>query len=171
MTIPVEIERKFLVRGDEWRNAAEPPKRIRQGYLTPGSGPTVRVRRRDGSATLTIKGRSLGVGRAELEYEIPTHHADYLLSWCCDHPPVEKLRHRVPYGGRHWVVDVFLGDNQGLVLAEIELDRPDQEVALPIWLGDEVTDDPRYRNSQLYRAPFRHWGRPPRRSVVKSEVV
>lgn len=157
MSLPVEIERKFMVCGDAWQALVETRRRIRQGYLSQAGGTTVRVRRKDDTATLTIKGPPDGLSRVELEYPIPIDHAEYLLTDVCDRPPVEKLRHRIWAHDTLWVVDVFLGANEGLVTAEVELRHPDEKVSLPRWLGREITGDRRFHNSSLYRTPFREW--------------
>ena len=144
-----EIERKFLVVGDAWRKKAGPPSAIVQGYLARGRQATVRVRIRDGrSATLTIKSRERGVSRAEFEYRLPIKDAKALLE-LCGRSRIEKQRFTVTQGKLVWEIDVFAGAHQGLVLAEVELVRIDQEISLPPWIGAEVTTDPRYRNSAL----------------------
>ncbi|MDM4768533.1 CYTH domain-containing protein [Pelomonas sp. SE-A7] len=151
----VEIERKFLVTGEGWRQADA--QRYCQGYLSRDPARTVRVRQVGTKAWLTIKGRSVGATRAEFEYEIPLADAEQLLK-LCDGPLVEKWRHRVEAGGGLcWEVDEFLGDNAGLVVAEIELPDEAQAFERPAWLGAEVTEDPRYFNSNLAAHPFRHW--------------
>lgn len=157
MPLPVEIERRFLVRGDGWRALVESRHVIRQGYLSQPGGATIRVRRKDAGATLAIKGPPEGMARVELEYPIPVEHAEYLLTTVCQRPPVEKVRHKLWLYDHSWVVDVYGGANAGLITAEIELARSDQKVSLPRWLGDEVTDDPRFRNSSLYLRPFTTW--------------
>jgi len=150
----VEIERKFLVTGDGWRT----PNGVRysQGYLNRDKHRTVRVRVAGEAAFLTIKGVSNGPSRAEFEYAIPTADAAQLLT-LCDGPLIDKIRHITRFGGLDWEVDEFLGANQGLVVAEVELDSPDQAFARPDWLGIEVTDDPRYFNSSLAVQPFQAW--------------
>jgi adenylate cyclase len=151
-----EIERKFLVRSNAYRlqGAAE---HYRQGYL-PTSGPaTVRVRIAGDRGFLTIKGPGSGMTRSEFEYPIPLRDANVLLDTLCERPQIEKLRYRVPVGAHTWEVDEFLGDNAGLVVAEIELGAQDEPFTRPEWLGDEVTADPRYRNSALARRPYRTW--------------
>lgn len=157
MSLPVEIERKFLVRDDGWQALAETSRSIRQGYLSQPGGTTVRVRRKDDGATLTVKGPHQGLARVELEYPIPVDHADYLLTQVCPRPPVEKRRHKLRVNGQLWVVDVFHGANRGLVIAEVELTHAEQRVSLPRWLDREVTDDPRFRNSSLYYRPYGEW--------------
>ncbi len=157
MSLPVEIERKFLVCGDGWQALSESRRFIRQGYLSQPGGTTIRVRRKDDSATLTIKGPADGGARVELEYLIPVEHAEYLLTEACQRPPVEKLRHKIWVHGQLWVVDVYQGANSGLLTAEVELVHAEQKVSLPRWLGREVTDDPRFRNSSLYHLPYGEW--------------
>jgi len=152
--MPLEIERKFLVRGDAWR--AAPRVYICQGYLNRDRQRTVRVRIAGDAAWLTIKGESAGATRAEFEYAIPLQDARELLP-LCEPPLIEKYRHTLQACGNLWEVDEFLGDNQGLVVAEIELASADQAFERPDWVGAEVTEDARYYNSNLSRHPFRHW--------------
>lgn len=149
-----EIERKFLVTGDAWRQAPAVP--YAQGYLNRDKQRTVRVRIVRDQAWLTVKGANDGATRAEFEYTIPLADAEQLLAMC-DGPLVRKLRRIVVHEGSTWEVDEFLGDNAGLVVAEIELQREDQPFACPAWLGAEVTHDPRYFNSSLAAAPFCTW--------------
>ncbi len=151
-----EIERKFLVRGDGWRKGAR-GERFRQGYLTTDPERTVRVRVAGDRALLTVKGPSRGLVRAEFEYPIPMADAHAMLDALCLAPLIEKVRYRVEYAGRVWEVDEFLGDNHGLVLAEVELDAADAEVDLPPWAGREVSDDPRYYNANLVANPYTRW--------------
>jgi len=153
-----EIERKFLVCNDAWRRQGQPVA-YRQGYISADSERVVRVRRAGNKAFLTIKGAGSGPTRAEFEYAIPMEDADALLDAICLRPLVEKERREIEYAGMIWVVDEFFGDNAGLVLAEIELDHPDQGFALPEWAGAEVTDDPRYYNANLVAHPYSTWGR------------
>jgi adenylate cyclase len=162
--MPVEIERKFLVRGDAWRGAGV-GQRIRQGYLSREDGTTVRVRRAGTRACITIKGAADGPARPEYEYEIPCDHAEEMLQGLCHKPLIEKTRYRVDHGGATWQVDEFAGDNDGLVLAEIELRDAAQSFDLPDWVGAEVTDDRRYRNASLARHPVRLWPRAPKQTL------
>ena len=150
----IEIERKFLVVGDEWR--AAPPVAYAQGYLNRDKQRTVRVRIVQDAAWLTVKGASVGATRAEFEYPIPVADAEALLA-LCDGPLVRKLRRVVVHAGATWEVDEFQGDNAGLVVAEIELDAEDAAFERPAWLGAEVTHDARYFNSNLAAAPFSTW--------------
>ena len=150
----IEIERKFLVTGNDWQSAN--PTHYCQGYLSRDKHRTVRVRIAGEAGALTIKGSTTGASRAEFEYSIPLSDAKSLLQMC-DEPLVEKNRRVVDYAGMTWEVDEFLGDNTGLVIAEVELDSEDQEIELPSWVGSEVTDDPRYYNSNLSVTPFNSW--------------
>lgn len=151
-----EIERKFRVRDDTWRRGAEGVP-CRQGYLCLDPERTVRVRVAGGRGTLTIKGLGVGEARPEYEYQIPLPEAEALLDALCIAPLIVKTRYRVPYQGLVWEVDVFAGENRGLVLAEVELQRRGQEIPLPPWAGEEVTGDPRYFNASLVRHPFSRW--------------
>jgi len=159
-----EIERKFLVT-DLSVVPGLPSTPIRQGYLSTDPERTVRVRRAGGRAFLTIKGTATGASRPEYEYEIPAGDADELLDTLALRPRVEKVRHQwsAP-GGLYWEIDVFEGANDGLVVAEVELPSEDYTVALPPWVGAEVTSDPRYTNANLVAHPFRDWSPAERRS-------
>ncbi|WP_457426801.1 CYTH domain-containing protein [Roseateles sp. P5_E7] len=154
----IEIERKFLVTGDGWREQAASQTRFSQGYLSRDPARTVRVRIAGDAAFLTIKGTTRGATRAEFEYAVPLADAQQLLA-LCGGPVVEKIRHLCPHEGMTWEVDEFLGANAGLVVAEIELDAEGQAFASPSWLGDEVTGDGRYVNANLAVKPFTSWGR------------
>ena len=151
----VEIERKFVPGGDGWRALGQ-PLLLRQGYLSSDPARVVRVRVEGDQAFMTIKGRSVGATRGEWEYPIPLADANELLALCAQ-PLVEKYRRRIAFGGHVWEVDEFIGANQGLVIAEIELDSEDQHFDKPDWIGAEVTGDARYYNSNLVRHPFSTW--------------
>lgn len=153
-----EIERKFLVTSDAWRGAG-PGTSIRQGYLSLDPERTVRIRTAGDQAWITIKGLTQGAARDEFEYAIPLKDADAMLDRLRVGPVLEKTRTRVPFGGRTWEVDEFRGENAGLVVAELELDAEDATVALPPWVGREVTRDPRYYNSHLAMNPWSRWGK------------
>lgn len=152
----LEIERKFLVNGDEWRAGVE-GVRFRQGFLSTVPERTVRVRVAGNRATLTIKGKTVGATRAEFEYGVPLADAEEMLDALCERPLIEKVRYTLVTGGHTWEVDVFEGENAGLVVAEIELGAEDEAFDRPAWLGAEVTDDPRYFNSNLVSKPFSTW--------------
>jgi adenylate cyclase len=151
-----EIERKFLVKGTAWREGVH-GQRFRQGYLSVDRERTVRVRAVGGRAWLTVKGLTTGFSRLEFEYEIPAADATTLLDELCLQPIIDKTRYEVRHCGRLWEVDEFHGVNEGLVIAEIELDSEQDAFERPPWLGDEVSDDPRYFNARLVRHPFRDW--------------
>jgi CYTH domain-containing protein len=151
-----EIERKFLVAGEDWR-ALAPGTRYRQGYLSTVKERTVRVRTIDDKGFLTVKGISVGATRSEYEYEIPVADADEMLDDLCEQPIIEKNRYKIPLGDVTWEVDEFLGVNDGLIVAEVELQSEDQSFPKPDWIGEEVTDDPRYFNANLIARPFSTW--------------
>lgn len=151
-----EIERKFLVANDHWRRNAT-GTRYRQGFLSTEPERTVRVRMAGDRGTLTIKGKTVGATRDEFEYEIPREEAEHLLDTLCLRPLIEKVRYVLREGAHTWEVDVFEGENTGLVVSEIELEREDEVFERPEWLGQEVTDDPRYFNANLVKSPYNTW--------------
>jgi adenylate cyclase len=151
----IEIERKYLVRGEEWRESAIPVQ-YAQVYLVADEGRTVRVRIAGNSGFLTIKGKSEGMSRKEFEYEIPLPDARELLL-LSKIPIVEKKRYKIEWDGKTWEVDVFEGRNEGLILAEIELKSEDERFSIPHWIGEEVTGDLRYFNSYLSQNPYKEW--------------
>lgn len=154
-----ETERKFLVRNEGYKAVATACHHLVQGYLAAGNGNSVRVRTADGKAFLTIKGPSAnGISRLEWEKEIPMEDAHALLSLCTN-GLIDKNRYIVPVeDSRHFFeVDEFFGDNEGLTVAEIELDAEDEQFARPDWLGKEVTGDKRYYNLHLVSTPFKKW--------------
>ncbi len=150
----IEIERKFRVTSDVWKDAK--PVYYCQGYLNQDRDRTVRVRIAENQAWLTIKGPTVDASRLEFEYEIPVADAKQIVE-LCNRPLIEKHRRVIKFAGNDWEVDEFLNENQGLVVAEVELDSRDQLVELPDWIGEEVTDDPRYFNSNLARNPYSSW--------------
>lgn len=147
----IEIERRFLVRGDGWRAAVTCARRLYQGYLAREDGVAVRLRVADGDAVLTIKGPG-GMARPEYEYAVPLAEAEEMLGTLCAGRRIVKTRHDVAHGGLIWEVDVFEGPLAGLVIAEVELDDAAQSPDLPPWIGREVTGDPRYANAALASA-------------------
>lgn len=153
----IEIERKFLLKNDNWRSGNEPGILYRQGYLAIGIESVVRVRIIDQTGTLTVKGKSEDARRKEFEYEIPVLDANELIDEICLKPIIEKYRYKIGYEKLIWEVDEFLGDNSGLILAEVELHDVHQDVALPEWVGEEVTEDPKYYNSNLVKNPYKNW--------------
>ncbi|GAA5116474.1 CYTH domain-containing protein [Luteolibacter yonseiensis] len=153
--MPSEIERKFLVTADTWRDGS-PGVRISQGYLSQDPERTVRVRIGGKNAWLTIKGQTQGITRAEYEYAIPVAEARELLEMCLP-SVIDKTRHKVPHADHIWEIDVFHGANEGLIVAEVELADASISPILPPWVGAEVSDDSRYFNSCLAAEPFTTW--------------
>ena len=152
-----EIERKFLLYSDGWRKLVSRQCRYRQGYLANSESASVRVRVAGGRAHLNVKGMTLGVSREEFEYEIPLADGLDMLNNLCIGPLIEKTRFFVEYSGHTWEIDVFDGDNAGLVVAEIELESEEEPFELPPWVGKEVSDEERYYNVCLVRHPYREW--------------
>ena len=152
----VEIERKFRTKGVDFL-ANQEGERLTQGYLSHDPRATVRLRVQGDRAWLTIKGKTHGASRSEFEYPIPTADAHAMLDEMCPGGVIDKTRYRIKVGEHVWEVDEFHGDNQGLVVAEVELDSEDQPFERPPWLGEEVTRDPRYYNSALSRTPYGQW--------------
>lgn len=152
----LEIERKFLVASSSWQAHTSSSVPIEQGYMC--NSPTVRVRRYGDQGFLTIKGPTQGISRAEFEYEIDPDEAQAMLDTLCLPGRIKKVRHILEHAGKEWVIDEFALENQGLVLAEIELSSEDEQFERPDWVGEEVSDDPRYFNSALARTPFSTWG-------------
>ncbi|MEI7524722.1 MAG: CYTH domain-containing protein [Mariniphaga sp.] len=151
----VEIERKFLVLNNDWRTLGTPVN-YAQGYLTADGIRTVRIRIAGEEGFITIKGGSNGISRLEFEYPIPVLDALEMLRLCAI-PVIQKFRTKIDYKGKIWEIDEFEGDNKGLILAEIELTSEDESFDIPTWIGQEVTGDLRYFNSQLSVRPFRSW--------------
>ncbi len=152
----IEIERKFLVLNDSWRDSADAGTAYEQGYLSTNQACSVRVRIEGDQARLNIKSATLGIVRQEFEYPIPVTEARELLdSFCPD--TVSKTRYLIPHAGKTWELDVFNKANAGLIVAEIELEHEDEQPELPDWAGKEVSGDPRYYNTELARHPFTRW--------------
>ncbi len=154
--MPKEIERKFLLKNDSWRNDVLSENKIIQGYLNSDKNRTVRVRVTNEKGYLTIKSKSTGSVRSEFEYEIPVNEATELIK-LCDTPILSKTRHLVHHADHIWEVDVFEQENKGLEVAEIELNSEDESFEIPDWIGEEVTQDSRYFNSQLVSLPYSLW--------------
>jgi adenylate cyclase len=154
--MPTEIEKKFLVKDETYKQLAV-GIHYRQGYLNRDKERTVRIRVAGDEAFLTIKGITRGIERLEFEYPISLIEANEMIDLLCEKPIIEKYRYSFYSNGHEWEVDDFLGDNEGLVIAEIELDSTDELVDLPEWIGEEVTGDARYYNSTLSVAPYRLW--------------
>jgi adenylate cyclase len=151
-----EIERKFLLINEQWRDEVENSFTLQQGYLSTNPNATVRIRIKNEQATLTIKSKNIGIRRNEFEYQIPTEEAQQLLA-LCEGPLIEKIRYTICRGSHTWEIDEFNGHNTGLILAEIELTHEDDAFEKPTWVGDEVSDDVRYYNSNLVAHPFINW--------------
>ena len=152
-----EIERKFLIADDRWRAQASAGKRYLQGYLGGNDACSIRVRLEGEQANLNIKGKRLGIQRSEFEFPIPREEAETILQSLCTKPLIEKTRYLVTHGEHVWEIDVFSGENEGLVVAEIELTSTDEDFTRPDWLGDEVSGDPRYYNVCLVKHPYKDW--------------
>ena len=153
-----EVEHKFLVIDESWRDAVTESTHIVQGYLARAGRVTVRARLKGARAFLTIKGPSEGTSRAEFEYEIPAADAQAMLDELADGPVIDKVRHLVPVGDHVWEVDVFAGENAPLVMAEVELASPDEAFEVPAWAGADVSHDARYFNANLAVEPYSRWG-------------
>lgn len=156
----IEIERKFLVLTDAYKKNASTSYAIKQGFLNSHAERTVRVRLKEDIGILTIKGKSSedGLSRYEWEKEIPFKDAEELFK-LCEEGTIEKVRYEVKNGHHLFEIDEFLGNNQGLVIAEIELNNENESFEKPDWLGEEVTGDVRYYNSQLGKHPFSQWNK------------
>lgn len=153
----IEIERKFLVKNTGWQDESDAGQELVQGYMVGGVKSSVRVRIEGDRAFLNIKSATLGVTRMEYEYPIPVSDAREMLVNLCDKPLIEKNRYLIHKNGLVWEIDVFKGDNAGLVVAEVELQSQDQTFEKPEWLGEEVSHDPRYYNVNLTKHPFKDW--------------
>ena len=164
--MPIEIERKFLIKNNNWTDKVSHSSRIRQGYFAqPALGAfenatakaSLRVRIDGAKANINIKSATLDMSRMEYEYEIPMKDALEMLDQLCEMPQIDKTRYRVPHQKHVWEIDKFYGDNAGLVVAEIELSSEHEDYAKPDWLGQEVTDDARYYNVCLINRPYKNW--------------
>ena len=164
----IEIERKFLIKPGAW-TPRDAGTHIQQGYLSSQNGPSVRVRvfypeagssdPAGPSATLTVIGPTKGLSRSEFEYPLPLDDAHQMLDQLCQSSVIDKHRYRERHGRHTWEIDVFHGDNDGLTVAEVELESEDDVVELPEWVAEEVSSDARYYNSNLLRNPFKNWSR------------
>jgi adenylate cyclase len=153
----IEIERKFRLAGDGWRAQVSQKTLLRQGYIANTPRASVRVRLAGDIGWLSVKAMTRALARAEYEVVIPALEANEMLDRLCEGPLIEKWRHIALYQGSEWEIDEFLGENAGLVIAELELSAEDAAFARPPWLGVEVTHDERYYNFRLSQKPFRHW--------------
>ena len=152
-----EIERKFLVDKEKLESVLESSTVIKQGYIPRGNTTTVRLRIAGDTGYLTLKGKTVGISRSEFEYEIPVEDAEAMLQEYCDQRLIDKLRYIVPFKGHNWEVDVFQGNNKGLIVAELELESEDEEFSKPDWVTVEVTDEKRYYNALLMDNPYSEW--------------
>lgn len=152
----IETERKFLISSDKWKGTSKGIA-YKQGYLSVDPRRTVRVRLEGEKGKLTIKGEKKNGSGDEFEYEIPSDEALYLIEHLCIKPIIEKIRYKINYKGILWEVDEFLGENSGLIIAEIELEFPDQQFEKPSWIGKDVTEDFRYKNASLVKNPYTKW--------------
>ena len=150
-----EIERKYLVKNNGWKNLASGVV-YRQGYIATAGKQTVRVRIIGNQGYLTIKGETVGQTRSEFEYPIPVEDAAAMLETLCDRLLIEKTRYKIPIGDLVWEIDEFMGENTGLVIAEVELQSETQQIELPEWIERQVTD-PKYYNSNLAKHPYSQW--------------
>ena len=153
----VEIERKFLVVNDSWKAKVESESSLKQGYLSADKTLSIRVRIARGRAHLTIKGATAGISRSEYEYEIPQQDAREMIDNLVTGSVIDKTRYKVRCGDHLWDLDLFHGDNQGLIMAEVELASESESFQMPDWAGEEVSDDPRYYNANLISHPFCDW--------------
>lgn len=155
--MPLEIEHKFLVDNNSWRQAVKNSTKYKQGYLSSQPTSSIRVRISDQQAWLNIKSATIGNSRLEFEYEIPINDAELIISTLCGKPLIEKIRYFIPIDNHVWEIDEFEGDNKGLVVAEIELQVSGEFFSKPSWLGEEVTHDLRYYNNNLSKYPYKDW--------------
>jgi adenylate cyclase len=152
-----EIERKFLIRSNEWRQQASEGVYYRQGYLANSDKCSIRVRIAGDKGSLNLKSATFTVTRTEFDYAIPLGDAEAILKYLSSRPHIEKTRYLVKHADHTWEIDVFEGDNKGLIVAEIELTDVDESFERPEWLGEEVSDDPRYYNVCLANHPYKDW--------------
>jgi adenylate cyclase len=152
----LEIEKKFLITNDNWKTLGT-GKEYCQGYLSSGKETSLRIRTIGERGIITVKGPNEGGKRLEFEYDIPYVDAREMLDKLCHKPLIDKIRYKIPFGGFTWEVDVFKGENEGLIFAEIELESVDQPFDIPEWIGEEVTGDPKYYNANLVSYPYSQW--------------
>ncbi|MBL3526569.1 MAG: CYTH domain-containing protein [gamma proteobacterium endosymbiont of Lamellibrachia anaximandri] len=155
--MPVEIERKYLVINNKWKIQVESEATLKQGYLATLPNASIRVRVAKGCAHLNIKSVTLGISRSEYEYEIPLEEGEEILANLTAGPIIDKVRYKVRCGNHIWDLDLFHGDNEGLIVAEVELDAEDETFEMPEWAGEEVSGDPKYYNASLVKRPYCDW--------------
>lgn len=153
----VEIERKFLLTGDSWKSSADGGTHYSQGYLVGSKDASVRIRIEGSQAYINIKSATIDITRQEYQYEIPVADAKEMLETLCEKPLISKVRYHINHDSHLWEIDVFSGENQGLIVAEIELSDINEEFSKPDWLGQEVSDDVRYYNVNLVKHPYKDW--------------
>jgi len=153
----IEIERKFLLKNENWKQTVSSSARIKQGYLAGSDKSSVRIRIEGDKANINIKSMTLAITRQEYEYSIPMADAEKLLQDLCEQPQIEKIRYIVEHEDHKWEIDVFAGDNNGLIVAEIELQNENEIFAIPEWIGDEVSEQLKYYNVNLIKYPFSSW--------------
>ena len=153
----LEIERKYLVINDKWKENILSESVLKQGYIANQPNATVRVRIAGEVAYLNIKSATTGITREEFEYQIPLSDAEQILEQVAEHPFIDKTRYKVQWGSHVWDLDLFAGENQGLIMAEVELNSEDESFELPPWAGKEVFGDPRYYNASLVKHPYTQW--------------
>jgi len=154
-----EIERKFLVLNQDWQESTMSKLHIVQAYLATNEFSSTRIRIQDDQANINIKSATLGISRTEFEYTIPLVDAQLMIDELCVKPAIDKIRYMVKHMQHTWEIDVFSGDNEGLIVAEIELSSPDETFEKPSWLGEEVSHDKRYYNVCLIQHPYKEWPR------------
>ena len=161
VTMGIEIERKFLIKNDDWKAHVTETHIIKQGYLQSGldasQKSSIRIRISNKLANINVKSAELSAIRQEFEYSIPLHDAEQMLLTLCNETVIEKTRFYVPYESHLWEIDVFAGDNKGLQMAEIELNDINEHFERPDWLGPEVSHDGRYYNNYLIKTPYKRW--------------
>lgn len=155
--LAVEIERKYLLKNEHWRKLVESSSIIRQGYLAPLATSSVRVRIEGDKANINIKSATIGISRLEYEYPIPMNDAVEMLDKLCPSPQIHKTRHLITIDNHVWEIDEFFDDNDGLIVAEIELDHEKESFQVPDWIAEEVSDDGRYYNVNLIKQPYKTW--------------
>ena len=153
----IEIERKFTLKNDSWRNDVQRSQRYVQGYLAGNDRSSIRVRIAGEKANLNIKSATLGIFRNEYEYDIPLADAEEMLEKLCEKPIIDKIRHFVIFDGKTWEIDEFSGENKGLIVAEIELNDENEVITLPEWADEDVSHDARYYNVCLVKNPYCNW--------------
>jgi len=153
----IEIEHKFTLKNEQWRDHVARSERLVQGYLAGNERASIRVRITGDKANLNIKSATLGTFRQEYEYEIPLADGEKILNDLCEKPVIDKVRHYVQHAGKTWEIDEFSGENIGLIVAEVELESENEQFDIPGWADQDVSDDPRYYNVSLVKHPYKNW--------------